>query len=396
MARRELISGPNFSGRSSALMALLHDRAFAPESFYIGPYSEAALSGLSSTIADEIELYAAMPASIKRAPFSLLDVAAFSEREPQTLSGGEQVLLALHCFSLSGYQALAIDTALEQLDQGNRDAALGYLEPRKRLIESVALIDNRLPPPVAGWTCRERAADAADFACDPRRVVDDLPRHQAPAIAIRGLRFAYRHGKEIFHAVDLELEGGAAYRLAGPNGAGKTTLLKLLVGVLAPGAGEVTLGGDSYRPWRQGNRAIALATQNPDHQWCGATLRDDLARRRSAFARWVDPGLLADARMEALAAALGIHSLDARLYELPLAARKRLSWLWPLSGALPWVMLDEPSIGQDVTTRAQLAAAIGRLTTLGYGVLFVTHDDDFAERIPHRALAIGNAQVKRG
>ena len=394
MIRRELISGPNFSGRSGALMALLRDGSFAPESFYIGPYSEAALSGLSSTIADEIDLYAAMPASVARAPFSLLDIAAFGPREPQTLSGGEQVLLALHCFSLSGYRALAIDTALEQLDQANRDAALDYFDPRKGLAANVALIDNRLPPPLVGWTCRERAADTTDFDCDPRRVVADLPRHQAPAIAIRGLHFGYRHGKDIFRAVDLALDGGAAYRLAGPNGAGKTTLLKLLVGVLAPNAGEFTLGGEPYRPWRQGNRAIALATQNPDHQWCGATLRDDLARRRSAFARRVDPGHLADARMERLAAALGIHSLDAHLYELPLAARKRLSWLWPLCGALPWVMLDEPSIGQDVNTRLQLAAAIGHLTTLGYGVLFVTHDDDFAERIPHHVLAIGDMQVK--
>ena len=98
--------------------------------------------------------------------------------------------------------------------------------------------------------------------------------------------------------------------------------------------------------------------------------------------------------MEKLAAALGVHSLDAHLYVLPLAARKRLSWLWPLAGALPWVMLDEPSIGQDVTTRLALAAAIDRLTTLGYGVLFVTHDDDFADRIPHRVLAIGDMQVK--
>ncbi len=394
MARRELISGPNFSGRSAALMALLRGGAFAPESFYIGPYSEAALSGLSSTIADEIELYGAMKTSFRRPPFSLIDVAAFSQREPQTLSGGEQVLLALHCFSLSGYQALAIDTALEQLDQDNRDAALDYLDPHRNLIDAVALIDNRLPPPLPGWPCAERVADTAEFACDPCRVIADLPRHQTPAIAIRGLTFAYRHGNEIFRDVDLALDGGAAYRLAGPNGAGKTTLLKLLVGVLAPTSGEFLLGGEPYRPWRQGNRAIALATQNPDHQWCGATLRDDLTRRRSALARWVDPALVADTRMETLAAALGIRSLDAHLYELPLAARKRLSWLWPLCGPLPWVMLDEPSIGQDLATRTALAAAIGRLTALGYGVLFVTHDDDFAGRIPHHVLAIGEQQVK--
>jgi energy-coupling factor transport system ATP-binding protein len=392
--RRELISGPNFSGRSSALMGLLRDPSFATECFYVGPYSEAALSGLSSTIADEIDLYAAKPAGVARAPFSMLDVAAFGRREPQTLSGGEQVLLALHSFSLSRYRALAIDTALEQLDRANRDAALDYLDPRRQQVESVALIDNRLPPPLVGWSASERAADTRAFDCDPHRVVADLQRHQAPAIAIRGLQFGYRHGKDIFRDVDLTLSGGGAYRLAGPNGAGKTTLLKLLVGVLAPNAGEFSLGGEPYRPWRHGNRAIALATQNPDHQWCGATLRDDLARRRAAFARQVDPALMADARMEDLAAALGVHSLDAHLYELPLAARKRLSWLWPLSGALPWVMFDEPSLGQDLATRVQLAAAIGRLTTLGYGVLFVTHDDDFAERIPHRVLAIGEMQVK--
>jgi energy-coupling factor transporter ATP-binding protein EcfA2 len=394
MARRELISGPNFSGRSEALMALLRDGGFAPESFYVGPYSEAALSGLSSTIADEIDIYRAKTVSLGRATFSPLDFTALGRREPQTLSGGEQVLLALHCFSLSAYGALAIDTALEQLDQTNRDAALDYLDPRKGLVGNVALIDNRLPPPVVGWTCSERTADTTAFDCDPRRVVADLLRHKAPTLAVRGLDFTYRGGKAIFRGVDLTLEGGEAFRLAGPNGAGKTTLLKLLVGVLAPTAGELTLGGERYRPSRQGNRAIALATQNPDHQWCGATLRDDVARRRSAFARYVAPEYLSDARIAKLAAALGIHSLEAHLYELPLAARKRLSWLWPLSGALPWVMLDEPSIGQDVNTRLQLAAAIGRLTTLGYGVLFVTHDDDFAARIPHHVLAIGDMQVK--
>jgi len=395
MAGRALISGPNFSGRSAALMGLLRDGALAPESFYIGPYSEAALSGLTSTIADEIDIYRATTAPrTPRPAFSPLDFSAVGRREPQTLSGGEQVLLALHCFSLSGYGALAIDTALEQLDRANRAAALDYLDPRNETIEAVALIDNRLVPPLAGWRATERAADPAAFACDPRRPVAALSRREAPAIEIRGLCFGYRRGTDIFRAVDLTLQGGTAYRLAGPNGAGKTTLLKLLVGVLAPGAGEIRLGGERYRPWRSGNRAIALATQNPDHQWCGATLRDDLDRRRAAFAGHVPAEALSDARIATLAAALGIASLDAHLYELPLAARKRLSWYWPLSGALPWVMLDEPSLGQDMATRERLAAAIGDLTARGYGVLFVTHDDDFADRIPHRALAIGGMQVK--
>ena len=394
MARRELFSGLNFSGRSAAMLALLRDGSFARECFYIGPYAEAALSGLSATIADEIEIYRAKPASLGHTAFAPIDFAPIARREPQTLSGGEQVLLALHCFSLSSYAALGIYTALEQLDRANRDAALDYLDPRKDFAGNVALIDNRLPPPQVGWHTIDLPAGATDLDCDPRRVVADLARQTAPAITVSDLGFRYARGRQIFQDVSLSLEGGNAYRLAGPNGAGKTTLLKLLVGVLAPSAGKLTLGGARYWPWRHGNRAIALATQNPDHQWCGATLADDLARRRSAFARHARVGSLAKGRLAKLAQLLGAPSLDAHLYELPLAARKRLSWLWPLAGALPWVMLDEPSIGQDVNTRSRLAAAIVRLTALGYGVLFVTHDDDFADRIPHRVLAIGDATIR--
>src|SRR4051812_38526175 len=111
----EFIAGANFSGRSAALMALLRGRTPA---FFVGPYAEAALSGLSGTVADEIAIYRA--SKPKRAIFAPLDFASYAARKPPTLSGGEQVLLALHCFSLSDYAAIGIDIALEQLDPANR------------------------------------------------------------------------------------------------------------------------------------------------------------------------------------------------------------------------------------------------------------------------------------
>ena len=83
-------------------------------------------------------------------------------------------------------------------------------------------------------------------------------------------------------------------------------------------------------------------------------MREDVARRRRALARFSDIAVPDEAALAALAALLGVPSLDQHLYELPLVARKRLSWLWPLSGALPWIMLDEPTIGQDRATRAAL------------------------------------------
>jgi energy-coupling factor transport system ATP-binding protein len=376
----ELIAGVNFSGRSAALRERLAE--LAPAAFFVGPYAEAALSGLSASVADEIAIYAARKPA--RAAFTPLDFASLAERKPPTLSGGEQVLLALHCFSRSDYPAIGVDTALEQLDPEHRAAALEFLS---RGGFDAVLVDNRIDR-LEGWSCTTLTREGNPYSCDLVAATAGLERRTAPTITIDDLSFRYPAGRDIFRSFDLALEPGI-HRLAGANGAGKTTLFRLLTGVLAPSSGTVSLDGAPYAPWHTGNRIFALAAQNPDHQWCGATLREDLSRRRRALARHREIAFPADATLASLAARLGVTSLDQHLYELPLVARKRVSWLWPLAGALPWIMLDEPTVGQDRATRDALAATIGRLAALGYGVLFITHDDEFAASIVHREVRLG-------
>ena len=53
-----------------------------------------------------------------------------------------------------------------------------------------------------------------------------------------------RYGRrEVFHDVSVDVHGGQALGVVGPNGAGKTTLLRMLVGLMAPAAGEIRAGG---------------------------------------------------------------------------------------------------------------------------------------------------------
>lgn len=379
---RHFIAGPNLSGRSAALMAELNQSALG-HAFFIGPYAEAALSGLSSTVADEIAIYAAPHSA--RAQFAPTDFTRFAARKPPTLSGGEQVLLALHCFSRSDYPAIGIDTALEQLDRVNRDMALRFLSQGDF---DVALSDNKLDG-LDGWSCK-LLAEASAFPCDLASAIEGLTACTAPTIALDNFSFTYKGGREIFRSASIQLPP-AVYRLIGSNGAGKTTLTKLLAGVLAPQGGNLTLDRRPYAPWREGNRIFALSAQNPDHQWCGATLCEDITRRRRALARHTTPP--AEDVLMRIAALIGVGSPEAHLYELPLVVRKRLSWLWPLCGALPWFMLDEPTIGQDRATRGALAGAINRLAMLGHGVLFITHDDDFASAITHRQVRIADSTI---
>src|SRR5262249_26778267 len=134
-----------------------------------------------------------------------------------------------------------------------------------------------------GWTQRAATKSASDHACDLAAMLPELKPQAAPAITIRGLDFSYASDRPIFRDLDLSLPP-QIYRLLGPNGAGKPTFLKLLVGARAPVRGTTRLAERPYDPRRQGNRVFALATQTPDHQWCGATLAEDLARRRRALA----------------------------------------------------------------------------------------------------------------
>jgi energy-coupling factor transporter ATP-binding protein EcfA2 len=166
MSQRVLVTGVNFSGRSRALADLLRDPTFAPPSFFVGPYAEAALSGLTSSVADEILIYRAREPIALRRLYAPIDFAEFARRKPQTLSGGEQVMLALHCFSQSAYGCLGIDTALEQLDGSNRGSALDYLDRGDEYDFNVGIIDNRIDEAPPQWSHIRREAESTQFAAD--------------------------------------------------------------------------------------------------------------------------------------------------------------------------------------------------------------------------------------
>lgn len=81
-------------------------------------------------------------------------------------------------------------------------------------------------------------------------------RELGAGLELRDLRFAYADGEsEVLRGLNLKIEPGESVAIVGPSGCGKTTLLKLMLGVHAPTAGEVLVGGvplarAGLRAWR--------------------------------------------------------------------------------------------------------------------------------------------------
>lgn len=99
------------------------------------------------------------------------------------------------------------------------------------------------------------------------------------AIEIKDLVFTYTEGKNILNGISLKVEQGSFVSILGSNGSGKTTLAKLLVGLLNKKEGEVIIGGV---PLNKDNlveirKNIVIVFQNPDNQFIGATVEDDIA-----------------------------------------------------------------------------------------------------------------------
>jgi ATP-binding cassette, subfamily B, bacterial CvaB/MchF/RaxB len=74
--------------------------------------------------------------------------------------------------------------------------------------------------------------------------VAGTPSMPPPRIEVRGMSFRYADGEaEVLRDVDFAIESGESVAIVGPSGCGKTTLLKLMLGIHAPAAGELRIGG---------------------------------------------------------------------------------------------------------------------------------------------------------
>jgi ATP-binding cassette subfamily B protein len=234
------------------------------------------------------------------------------------------------------------------------------------------------------------AARLAKATAAGERVVEllttpsDLPQAPDPVrpLKTRGaLRFEdvnlSHEGKPVFRGLDLSIPAGQSVVITGGSGAGKSTLLGLALRLQDPDRGRVMLDGQDLRALDLAALRASYALVPQETVLFRATVAENL---RQAAGREVSDELL-----EAAAILSGAHEFIAQLPEgydtiltergttLSAGQRQRLSVARAILRNAPILVLDEPTVGLDSLSEAQVIDAIW-LMARGRTALIVTHD----------------------
>ncbi len=183
--------------------------------------------------------------------------------------------------------------------------------------------------------------------------------------AIEIERLHYRAGSFELQDVDLHVPTGSIYGFLGPNGSGKTTTMRLVLGLLRPLAGQITVLGD--RIPEDAPRILARVGYVPEQPHLDATLSvRELMTFQSAFYRTWDAPFAEDL--------LGRFQLDEhRLFgRLSKGQKAKLMILLALAQRGDLLVLDEPTDGLDPVVRRDILTALLEYVSQRRATIFIS------------------------
>lgn len=352
---------------------------------------------------------------IARVPSALASVGldGFERRHTRTLSGGQQQRLALAGVMAAEPGLLVLDEPTANLDPAGAATFFGRLaELRASRAATIVLVEHHVD---AAWPLADvvlaLGPDGAPIAVGRPEVVLREAGHEMAAAGIwlpatgdsppgmavtprepvgpgllvaRDLRFGYERRLPVLRDVDFEARGGERIALVGPNGGGKSTLARLLVGLLRPQHGTVTLGG--LDPGRIAPAVLARLAgyvfQRPEQQFLTQRVLDEIALG-------LRPHELDGAArlMDRLGLPLGRFG-ERSPYGLSGGEQRRLSLASALVRRPGVLILDEPTFGQDRHGYDALLAIVREMVGAGTCLIAATHDMRFVHDVAERIVTI--------
>ena len=215
------------------------------------------------------------------------------------------------------------------------------------------------------------------------------------AIFLKDLSFSYiENGPLNIKEITLDIKRGQSVAIIGHNGSGKSTLAKLIDGILVQKSGDIFIFGvkmtdDNVLLLR---RDLALVFQNPDSQFIGATVRDDIAFGLEN--ECVDPKAMPQ-MIEDCAKKVGMEEyLDREPCNLSGGQKQRVAIAGAIARKSSILILDEASAMLDPKGKSELRALIKktREENPDLTVLNITHELEDAS-VADRVIVLNAGKV---
>jgi ABC-2 type transport system ATP-binding protein len=184
--------------------------------------------------------------------------------------------------------------------------------------------------------------------------------------------------------VSIAVAPGETVALLGPNGAGKSTTIDMLLGLMAPDAGSVSIFGVTPR------RAVDAGAIGAMLQ-TGSLLHDLSARELVAMIASLFPAPLP---VEDVLQLTGIEEIaERRTQKLSGGETQRVRFAMALVSNPQLLVLDEPTVAMDVESRHAFWVSMRDFASRGKTVIFATHYLEEADAYADRAVLMARGRV---
>ena len=184
-------------------------------------------------------------------------------------------------------------------------------------------------------------------------------------IKLKSLDFRYRKEQLLFSNLNLEVEKGGIYGLLGKNGSGKSTLLKLITGCLQPKGGEALMFGE--HAFSRNPAVLQRMYFLPEQVYLPAKRWQVLAKAYGSFY----PNFSEEQFFEGLET-FGVPT-DRNLERLSLGQKKKGLISFALACNTDVLVLDEPTNGLDIPSKAQFRSLLSASSTEDRAIIVSTH-----------------------
>lgn len=194
-------------------------------------------------------------------------------------------------------------------------------------------------------------------------------------IEVNNLSFEYREGENTIENISFDVAKGSYTTILGHNGSGKSTIAKILMGLLEKKEGTIKINGIELNEENLNDvrNQIGIVFQNPDNQFIGATVRDDIAFGLEN--NCVDPKDM-DQIITEYASKVGmIDFLDHEPTKLSGGQKQRVAIAGILAMSPSIIILDEATSMLDPKGRKEINELVHQLNKeKNMTILSITHD----------------------